>query len=123
MTDSCTIREPSTVAYNPGTRLNDETPGQVVYAGKCRTKAGSTGDRESDAGEAQVSTWDVVVSIPFAATHEGQPARVAPGYLVTIDAVGDGGDATLVGQRVTVRQVPQGTHLTARRLGCEVYGG
>jgi hypothetical protein len=122
MVDECEIREPSTTSYNPVTHADDETPGRLLYAGRCKVRppaAEATGTQTEPVGETRVASWAYVVSIPFAATHQGQPVRVPVSALVKFTA---SADASLVGQRVRVAQVPQGTYLTARRLVCEVYG-
>jgi len=123
MVDACEIREASTTTFNAVTHRDDETPGRLLYEGKCKVRppgVEASGTQSEPAGETRVASWAYVVSIPFAATYQGQPVRVPVHALVKVTA---SADASLVGQRVRVAQVPQGTYLTARRLVCEVYGG
>ena len=120
MTDMCEIREPSLVVFNPATKANDETSGALVYAGRCRVRPRDGRDQEDEVGDSPVSTWQYMLSIPFGATLAGVPVLPRPDQLVTVTA---SIDPTLVGQRMRIRQVVQGPHITARRMQVEVYGG
>jgi len=121
MTDACQIRTPPILRFNPTTKANDIIGGdELVYAGVCRIRPRDVQESEREAGDSPVSTWAYVVSIPFGAQHNGTPYLPAVDQVVTVTA---SADPTLVGQRLRARQVIQGTHITARRMVCEVYGG
>lgn len=112
MVDGCTITRgtPGTV-YDPETDTYVGTGGAVVYVGKCRVKPRDNADRQVEAGGETVSLWPYIVSIPMSAT----------GIMLddTITVSQAGLDPDLVGLVLRVRDVPVGSTLTARRLGCE----
>lgn len=117
MQDTCTIRQPSTRGpLDPTTKQHAEVPGAVVYTGQCRVKpAAGNQDRVVEAGEQPVSLWPFTVSVPMTAVGLGVD------QVVTIDT--SALDPELPGTRLRIKQVALGTHLTARRLGCEVNAG
>lgn len=116
MQDACTINRPDTTGVlDEDTLQYVTTAGAEVYEGPCRVKPRDNEDRVVHAGEQPVSLWPYIVSVPMSVT------AVALDDLVTI--TGSDLDPALVGLVLRVRQVLAGTHLTARRLGCEVNVG
>lgn len=117
MVDSCTISAASTRgALNATTGEYDVVPGAVLYTGPCRVvPAAGNQDHVVDAGEQPVSLWPFIVSVPMSV------ADVTVDHEVEITS--SELDPRLVGTRLRVRQVALGTHITARRLGCEVTAG
>lgn len=117
MQDSCTITAGAAEQVyddNPASPTYDTyvTPaGSSRYSGACRVKPQET-DREVEAGAETVSLWPFTVSIPMSVTG------VELDDVVTITA--SPLDPSLVGTVLRVRQVAQGSHLTARRLACEI---
>lgn len=111
MKSSCTIRAKSTGrSTNPTTGAVTPTPGETLYAGKCRVRPGARlGSGTAEIGGAEAFTFDYLVAIPF-----GQ-AGVVEGARVTIDT---SPDPSLVGVAVDVEKVDRGEDLTARRLFC-----
>ena len=118
MVDACTISLPAaggsfdtdTGTYAPGAPT-------ALYTGKCRVRhaGGQSGDRQVQHGEQQISLWPFVVSVPTSVVG------LRPDAVVTITA--SALDPDLVGLVLRVRDVIQGSHVTARRLGCEVNAG
>lgn len=112
MVDACTITaEAGGQVYDPGTDSYVTPAGAVRYSGKCWVKPRDNVDREVEAGAATVSLWPYVVSIPMSVT------TVQDGDVVTITA--SAFDPSLTGSVMRVRQVTEGSFITARRLGCE----
>ncbi len=115
------IRTPRAFAFNPATKANDIVSGdEIAYEGPGRVRPRDTQDAEEEAGESPVSTWAYMVSVPFGATRQG--AAFLPAVDMVVEVVSNP-DGTLAGQRLRVRQVIQGDHITARRMQCEVYAG
>lgn len=113
MTDTCTITAASgPQVYQPATDSYVTPPGVLRYSGKCRVKPRDNADREVEAGGATASLWPYVVSVPMSAVG------IEDDDVVTITA--SALDPELIDAKLRVRQVAQGTFLTARRLGCEV---
>jgi hypothetical protein len=119
MQDACTITrasaepgplDPVTLAYTP------PAPEQL-YSGPCRVKhaGGQASDRQVESGERQINLWPFTVSVPTTVLD------LQPDDLVTITA--SALDADLVGLVLRVRDVVQGSQVTAHRLGCEVNAG
>jgi hypothetical protein len=111
MSSVCTIRARAT-----GEPTTDPVSGQVtvplgavVYSGPCRVRPTGTQARTVDAGAAELSTFDYLVSVPFSVT------AVMEGHRLTITA---SPDPALVGVEVEVQKVDRGEHITARRLSC-----
>lgn len=117
MVDTCTVRTGGALgALNPATLQHASVAGDLIYAGKCRVKpAAGNQDRVVDAGEHLVSLWPFTVSLPMSAVG------VDVDHIVTVTT--SALDAALAGKTLRVRQVALGTHLTARRLGCEINVG
>jgi len=116
MVDTCTItRGTSSQTFDPATGTYATTPGVSVYTGPCRVKPAGTSDRVVEAGGQAVSLFPFVVSVPISAVQFAVDDRVT----VTVSTL----DPALVGTVLRVVQVAAGSHLTARRLGCEVDAG
>lgn len=109
MTDACTITRPGERVYDSttGTYSTHSTP---VYDGKCRVRPAGTQGRTAQAGERDVSTWPYLVSLPLSVADVRQDDTLT---------VTESADPALVGLPLRVRDVAKGTHITARRLGCE----
>jgi hypothetical protein len=115
MLDACTItREAGAGSFNTTTGTFTPATPTTLYAGKCRVKhaGGQSGDRQVQQGEEQVGLWPFVVSVPTTVVN------LRPDDIVTVTASAI--DADLVGLVLRVRDVVQGSQVTARRLGCEV---
>ena len=110
MTDSCTIRQPSTQVLNGTTGDYAVTPGTVVYDGPCRVKPYTRPPKQVEAGERPVLEDLWIVSVPLSAVG------VKPWMPMSITA---SGDTALVGLALTIRETKGGTTVTARRLVCE----
>lgn len=116
MVDTCTIARVSA-----GTDFNDTTGGYSggsstpVYDGACRVKPKDNADRVVQFGEQAVSFWPFLVAVPMSVTG------VQLDDVVTITA--SESDPSLIGVQLRVREVPSGSQLTARRLGCERNAG
>lgn len=118
MVDTCTITRSATRGtFNETTLQYDSPTTTSLYTGKCRVKpaGGQVSDRVVQFGEQAVSLWPFQVSVPISVEN------LAVDDLVTITA--SSLDPDLVGTVLRVRDVTQGTHITARRLGCEVNAG
>ena len=115
MVDACTITR------RTGLGAINETTGQytptssTIYTGACRVKPRDNADRVAQYGQEVVSFWPYVVSVPISVS------TVDLDDVVTITA--SALDSSLVGLSLRVREVLSGTHLTARRLSCEVNAG
>lgn len=115
MADSCVITAANaTQVYDEATDTYITPAGAVRYSGACRVKPRDNSDRQVEAGAETVSLWPYVVSVPMSVT------TVENDDVITITACPL--DPSLVGVVLRVRQVLAGSHLTARRLSCEVYG-
>lgn len=116
MFDSGTItRGGGGQVFDPASGQYVQTAGQQVYAGKCRVKPRDNADRVVDAGGEAVTLVPFVVSVPISDVVY----QVDDLVTVTVASL----DPALAGTVLRVRQVIVGTHLTARRLGCEVDQG
>jgi hypothetical protein len=108
MTDTCQIVRLSTT---PATNLvtGEVTwPETEMYSGVCRVRPGP--GRQVEAGGRVLQAISHVVSVPVSHTD------VLPDDVVVMTSSADG---ALAGARLRVRDVAQGSHVTARRLGCE----
>jgi hypothetical protein len=116
MVDSCTItRGGGEQVFDPATGQYVTTPGELLYSGPCRVKPQNTADRVVESGGQAVSLWPFLVSVPVSDVSY----QVDDLVTVTASAL----DATLAGRVLRVRQVAVGSHLTSRRLSCEVDAG
>jgi len=110
MTDTCAVAAYGPPTYDPVTGVTTRTP-TTVYTGPCRVRPGANGSAgETRVGEQETALWPFVVSLPFATV------TVDLNHVVTVTA---SGDPSLVGKKLRVREVARGTHITARRLGCD----
>lgn len=107
MTDTCTITR-------EGPRVLDTATGQnapsvtAIYAGKCRVRPQpGIATRDVRAGDQVIGTHAPVVSVPV------EVVDVAAGDIVTVTASRDPG---LIGRRLLVQVVAEGSQITARRL-------
>lgn len=130
MVDTCTItRGSGGQQFDTAAGEYVQTVGVTLYSGRCRVKARDNADRVVDAGGQAVSLFPFTVSIPVemssfdTAVFEAafRPVTFEVDDLVTVTA--SALDPALVDLVLRVRQVAAGTHLTARRLECEVKGG
>lgn len=112
MVDRCMIAADVPPVYDPATDAYVTPPGAVRYTGPCRVKPRDNADRVVAAGEQTVSLWPYTVSVPLRARG------VTVDDLLTVTSAGL--DAGLVGLVLRVRDVPKGSLMTARRLGCEL---
>ena len=114
MTSACTVRERGTgePVTDPDTGAVTYPAGEVVYSGKCRIKPGGVRSQMTEAGGAEMFSYDLEVSLPFGAPGS---ADVREGMPLTIDA---SPDSAAVGMNVEIQQVARGEQLTARRLMC-----
>lgn len=111
MLDACTIDHP---LGEPEFDEGDDayvTPVSELYAGACKVKPNGT-DRQVEAAGESVTLWPFIVSLPMSV----EDVEVDDIVTVTASAL----DPSLVGLELRVRQVAQGSFVTARRLGCEV---
>jgi hypothetical protein len=116
MVDTCTItRGTGEQVFDPATGQYVTTAGELLYTGPCRVKPQNNADRVVEAGGQAVSLWPFVVSVPVSEVS----FEVDDLVTVTASVL----DPALVGKVLRVRQVALGSHLTARRLGCEVDAG
>lgn len=113
MLDACMITNAAAVeVYDVATDAYITPAGASRYTGPCRVKPRDNTDRVVVAGEQATSLWPFVVSVPMAVVG------CEVDDVVTITA--SSADPDLVGLKLRVRQVAQGSSITARRLGCEV---
>jgi hypothetical protein len=111
MFSTCTIRAAgSTPVTDPETGEVTFPAGATVYSGPCRVRpVTSRGGGTTEAGGAELFTFDYLVSVPFSVTD------VTEGHRLAITA---SPDPALVGVEVEVQKVDRGEHITARRLSC-----
>lgn len=112
MVDTCSISADVPPVYDAASDSYLPAPGTLRYAGPCRVKPRDNADRVVEAAGQTVSLWPYVVVVPVDATDIEVNDRV------TITAAGL--DPELTDLVLRVRDVPKGSLLTARRLGCEV---
>lgn len=110
-TSTCTIRAASTgMTTDPATGEVTDTPGAVIYAGKCRIRQPGNWGVDAEAGGEKISPTSFLVSVPAAVVS------VQKGHVVTVDT---SEDAAAVGRKFRVRFTPAMGDVTARRLICE----
>ena len=112
MVDACTISAETAPQYDVETDQQVTPVGALRYTGRCRIRPRDNSERVLEAGGQTVALWPYLVSVPMSATG------IDLGDVVHIDSCEL--DPSLVGLVLRVRQVLAGTHLTARRIGCEV---
>ena len=107
MTDQCIITRESGRVLNTTTGQN--TPGSItIYTGICRVRPQpGIATRDVRAGEQVIGTHAPVVSVPV------EVVNVASGDIVTVTVSLDPG---LIGRRMLVQVVAEGSQITARRL-------
>jgi hypothetical protein len=118
MVDACTITrrdKAATGVMDQGTGIYSTVAQLPVYAGKCRLKGGSPIDHVKIAGEQPVTHARFILSLPVDATQY----KVDDTVHITASAL----DPSMVGLLLRVRVIEPGSHITARRLGCEVNEG
>lgn len=113
MVDVCDITEPPVATFDPATGQASDTPGDLVYTGRCAlAEAGGTGaDVFQLRGAELESRRFYLLSIPRDA-----PAP-RPGHHVTMTATVD---LSLDENRLTVRKTRYGTRMARRILLCEM---
>lgn len=116
MSDSCEItRGGGERVFDRNTGKYVTTPGALVYRGRCRVKPTDNADQVVEAGGQNVSLFPYVVSVPIDVTA----FEVDDLVTITSSVL----DPALSGRVLRVRQISVGSHITARRLGCEVNAG
>ena len=116
MVDSCVITRPGAQgALNETTLQYEGKTYSLVYAGPCRVRPRDNADRVVDAGDQPMTLLPYLVAIPVSAPRVQIDDRV---QLTTCQL-----DPQLVDAKLRVRDVARGSHVTARRLGCEVNEG
>jgi hypothetical protein len=110
MTDECTISSSTPQPFNDTT---GDYPAPVTSSTTtaCYVRRDTAAERQVEAGDRAVALRRYVVSVPVSVLG------VLPGDALTVTV---SGDPDLLDARLVVRDVAQGTHVTARRLGCEV---
>lgn len=112
MVDACTITAGAAVqVYDEASDTYVTPAGASRYSGPCRVKPRES-DQNVEAGAESISLWPYTVSVPVAAVG------IDVDDVVTVTDCPL--DPSLVGRTLRVRQVTQGSFITARRLGCEV---
>lgn len=113
MADACTITDGAAEqVYDAGSDSYTTPAGSTRHAGACKIRPRDNADRVVEAAGQTVSLWPYIVSVPMSVT------TVELNDVVTVTACQL--DPSLVGTVLRVRQVLQGSYVTARRLGCEV---
>lgn len=109
MTDACTIARAGSRTFDDDTGEYTDTP-TVIYTGKCRIKPSGVEARRVQASDTAVTIWPYIVSVPMAAVgiHAGDELTVTSSV-----------DPALTDKTLVVRSIVAGTHVTARRIGCE----
>jgi hypothetical protein len=116
MVDWCTINRPSSGgSFSAITGQWTPSAGTLVYEGKCRVKPRDNADRVVQFGQEATTLLPYVVSIPMVATG----VKVDDVITVTDCDL----DPDVLTKTLRVRQTLAGSHLTARRLSCEVNEG
>lgn len=115
MVDSCTITALTEPEWDEeADDYADPAAGATLYTGPCRVQVTDSLTVQTETvGEQLVATQRVVVSIPV----DSDPTPI--GSVVTITAVADISDPSLVDQTYRVTGTHAKTHATARRLPCE----
>ncbi|MEV4437487.1 DUF6093 family protein [Streptomyces sp. NPDC049577] len=106
--DACRIERAGESTASDG-GVDSETT-TVLYEGPCRLRETARAVSADSSGQAPVETWQYTVSVPVTVTA----VRSYDAVVITASA-----DPSAVELRLRVRSVGRGTHITARRLGCE----
>lgn len=115
MVDACVIRQPSTTgALDPDTGLRPETPGAVVYTGKCKVQTYEAHESTPESGAHQYTVQRLSLHIPAT-------VAVDVDYIATITA--SVLDPNLVGKRFRVAGFLHKSFATANRLQVEEVTG
>lgn len=119
MTGSCEIRRPggTSGSYNSTTMTKTVTPHAPHYAGFCRLQIRPTFTQDTASAEQPATTHSYLVTIPWNAASDGTELEVDD--LVTMTAVDDNGDPSLVDRELVVRGITRGTLTWERDLLCE----
>ena len=103
--------------FTSGEDVTDPSTGEVtrgqtvIWSGPCRIRPAATQASETEAGGAELFTYDYLVSIPWAVTEVLEHMR---------GTVTDCPDLALAGVTMEVQRVARGSTITARRLACTV---
>lgn len=115
MVDACVVREPSTFGeMDPGTGLRPETPGAVVYTGKCKVQTFEAHETVSESGDHVFSLQRLQVHLP--ATTEVDVDQIVT---VTSSVL----DPNLVDRRFRVAGFLHKSFATANRVQVEEVTG
>jgi len=115
MVDACEIREPATVGeMDPATGLRPETPGALMYSGKCKVQTFEAHESTPESGEHVFTVQRTQVHLP--ATVE-----VAVDQIITVTA--SVLDPNLVGRRFRVAAFLHKSFATANRVQVEEVTG
>lgn len=109
LVDTCTINEPSDVAFDPEEGTYTDMIGDEVYSGSCWVRP-TGGDRVVDVGEGVQSLRLFNVTLPWDTTG------VTLNHLVTVNT---SDDPHLIGRVLRVVDVQGGSDTAYRRLVCE----
>jgi hypothetical protein len=114
MVDTCTITRAGSgdPVYNEADDTYTYPTASTSYTGKCRVRPAGTQDVDHVVGADPVWARSYIVSVPVSETN----TTVDDVVTITASAL----DPALVGQRLRVQGVLKGSHITARRLACEV---
>lgn len=115
MVDQCEVRAPATVgAMDPNTGLRPETPGAVVYTGKCKVQT-------FEAHESTPESGDHLYTVQRTQVHLPATVEVAVDQIITITA--SVLDPNLVGRRFRVAAYLHKSFATANRVQVEEVTG
>ena len=115
MRETVTLTEGADGGFDWSTGNSTPAAGDAVYSGPARVRAApSARGEEADAGEANVTLREYVVSLPW--STEAPVDRVRPGAVFTVDT---SPDARLVGLKLWVTGVEYGSAATAWRIIAE----
>jgi hypothetical protein len=123
MRDTCAVTLPSSGpgTVDPGTGLEIDTPGALVYSGMCRLRMAGTisGSSARDVAGDRVSTSSPTLSVPVTAP------RLPVGAIILITGVpaDDPAGHLRLGLRLRVTGLVLGTDMTAQRVTVEAVTG
>lgn len=118
MTGTCTIRRPGGTgkSFDPETRATTITPHAAHYEGPCRVQMLPLFGRASDAADQPVANQGYLVTITWDAAGDAVPLSVDD--IVTVTAVEENGDPSLVDRTLIVGGITRGTLTWERDLLC-----